>query len=288
MNPSFLPYVNLLEKTTTAVVSLAKSASLAGVSPTPLWRAFAAYNENALKGSRCMAFPKDKLNASIELVRTKALSVALPDDIATEFAGLTLIVPGSMDDAKPQDKRFLADPRLMELWSDYAKLRFGPKERAQGFRGKSRPDGVTEFLPFEERQSMEWNESASKFLRKVEEFAKRSDSDSDPITAYQNISGLYSSLLEILPMSSNSYPTALSSFIAYISGSPTMRQNTAVWLWRVKIFLRRGSIDESEESFKRIRAAIREQGNQALNTLLDFDRFYPNRSEKNINVIVVP
>ncbi len=101
LNPSFLPYINSLEKTTEALISLAKSASLAGVSPMPLWRAFATYNRNALKGSRCRAFPRDKLNASIELVKTKSLFFALPDDIASEFAGLMLIEPGGMDDAKP-------------------------------------------------------------------------------------------------------------------------------------------------------------------------------------------
>ncbi len=164
----------------------------------------------------------------------------------------------------------------------------GSKERWAELRGKSRPDGVPAFLPFEERQSLEWDELATKYLRKIEDFAKRSESDSDPITAYQNMGSLYSSLLEILPMSSTSYPNALSSFIAYISASPAMRQHTPVWLWSVKIFLRRGSVDEPEESYKRIRASIREQGNQALNTLLDFDRFNPNRSEKNVNVIVVP
>lgn len=286
LDPSFLPYLQSLGASTDSLILLASRASLSGISTAPLWRAFAAYNRKALTGTRCRAMPAIDLSKKLELVKSKLNSIPLAPEVAEAIANLPTLDPRRYEDAKPSALPFMSDSALKALYIDYATMRFGSEDRRREFIGKSRPDGLTSFIPIEERKSLQWEEQAAKYLRRVEEFAKHNDDDN--LTAFAKVGGLYASFIAILPHSSSSFPSALASYVAYLSASPVMKQQPPIWLWNVKGFLRRGTLDEHERGQELVRAMIRQQGSQVLNTVLDADSFNKIYSESNISTIVVP
>ena len=115
----------------------------------------------------------------------------------------------------------MSDSALKALYIDYATMRFGSEDRRREFIGKSRPDGLNSFIPIEERKSLQWEEQAAKYLRRLEAFAKHNDDDN--LTAFSKVGGLYASFIAILPHSSSSFPSALASYVAYLSASPVMK-----------------------------------------------------------------
>ncbi len=288
LDPSFLPYLATIDAVTDALIDLAKRATLNGFSAEPLWRSFASYNRNALTGTRCGAYPAETLDKRLHAIWAKLDTIKLPPEAAEAFASLVKLEPKQVDDTKPPFESFYANKTSpwYALQIEYQNLRFGPIETRRQFVGKHRPDGLTSFIPLEERKSPAWDDRATKYLRGIEDYVKNTEEDG--LTTFVKTSSLYSTFIEILPHASISFPGALSSYVAYLSAAPFANQEPLIWLFEVKAFLRHGTLDEHEQGYDLVRAAIRQQGGQILNTIIEVDRLNPIRSESNMSTLVVP
>lgn len=287
ITPVFSEYVRSLEDVSEAVISIAKKNDLLLHSNEALWRAFVSYNKRAFSGVRCSKLSKAEVDAALSSLRAKISGLSLPAESAKELLELEKIQPKSSDDGSPELSKFRDDRNYRNLSIvDYAPLRFGDSERRKSFAGrKIRPDGLAEFLPLEERKSSAWITQAQKFLRKIEDFRK--SNEDEPSTHFSKVSGLYSALIELLPPTTELFSEAVSSHLAFLSGSPILKQSPVLWFADVKIMLRRGTLDDHEIGLKRLRSIIRSNGDQVLNTLLDVDQFNPLNNNANMNILFV-
>ena len=288
LNSTYLPYLQSLDGATDALVTLGNRATAIRVPSDSLWRGFATYNRNALAGVRCTEMPSDVVTEKLKKIQTKMAALNLPLESAEDIAALSEIKPKRLDDTKSPYVPFYANSNSpwYAMGLEYQNLRFGPESTRRRFVGKPRPDGLTSFLSLDERKSPEWDERASKHLRQIEAYAKHNDDEA--IESFVKVCDLYSAIIAILPNSSTSFPSALSSFVAYLSASPVAKEQPLIWLVKVKLFLRRGTLDEHEQGYERVRAAIRQGGGQLLNTVLDVDRFNPIRGNSNMSTLVDP
>lgn len=249
LNPSYVPYFAVLDRATDMMLTLSKRASDSGISSAPLWRGFMNYNRKAVTGTRCKAMPEGEVAKHLRNLQTKLQSANLPEEAREILSTLHELKPDRVDETQPKGKKFSSDPEWLKLASDYQELRFGPVETRRQFVGKHRPDGLTSFLPLEERKSHEWDEKATKFLRNLEKMEKQTQDD--PLTSFLKFGGDYGSLIAILPVSNGSFSVAVSSYLAYLASSPILKENPALWLVEVKLFLRRATLDDRDEGIKK-------------------------------------
>jgi hypothetical protein len=285
LSPAFLPYFASLETVTGDLIALAKRSSEIGQSSAGLWQSFAAYNRKALTGVRCTTMPADVLARRLQQVQAKLKTIELPSEAREILDKLESLQPDRLDTSKPELQSFDSDAGSKNLMQQYAELRVGPIESRKRFVGKRRPDGLPSFLPLEERKTAEWDEKAALYLRRIETLVRESQDDS--LASFLKVSEVYSSLIQILPVANNTFAGAVSSYLSYLSASPVLKEYPLVWLVEVKLFLRRGTLDEYEAGQVKVREAIRRQGSDALNALLEVDRFNPMQSNSNMSTLYV-
>lgn len=139
-----------MEPATDALIELAERAAVNGLSAEPLWRAFAAYNRNALTGTRCGAYPAEALAKKLQAIQSELQPMTLlPPKPPKHSPALSKFDPRRIDDAKPPFQSFYADKNSSwyALEIEYQNLRFGPIETRRQFVGKARPDGLNSLIP---------------------------------------------------------------------------------------------------------------------------------------------
>lgn len=285
LDPSFISYVSTVDTVTEALLALSKRASESGSFPAAIWRSFALFHRKALTATRCAFLPEEALKKQIQKLQSKTEAIGMPPEAREIFDLLATLKPDRLNDSKPDYEPVDADSESKELLRDYAELRVGAIETRRQFLGKRRPDGLPSFLSLEERKTIQWDEKASQYLRKIERSAK--DGQSSLLSSFIKTSERYSSLIQILPISNTAFSGTLSSYLAYLSASPILKESPLVWLVEVKLFLRRGTLDEHDDGQLKIREAIRRHGSEALNILLEIDRYNPIQANSNMSTLYV-
>jgi hypothetical protein len=217
---------------------------------------YATYQRAALQAERCADIAQAEIDQHI----------AGNEELAK-------LRPRSLDTKLAKAMMFREDSIYEQFTPLYQDLRFGPLENRRKVASQRREDGLTSFLPMEERRSPRWQAAAEVYLRKVNDYAKLDVKDAD--ATFLKVSTLYGSLIEIAPVSSPFLNAAVGSYLAYMSGSAMLKERPDLWLAQFRMFLRRGTLDDHESGMKLIRKLIRERGNHVMNTLVDLDEFHP-------------
>jgi hypothetical protein len=140
------------------------------------------------------------------------------------------------------------NPELYELALD---LRFGSPEREAKLGKKKRPSGRREWLPLEERTTVEWRLKAEDYLKKLQSFPRNGEWERQGYRLFV-LAAAYPSFLELIPAGPLFAQTA-DSFISLLTSAEERDRDPALWLWAAR------SLIEPEVEFDREQKALLRQ-----------------------------
>lgn len=254
-----------------AILELAKKQDLLGIPTTPLFEAFQSYLKKGMTGPRCKDLGNKVAGQLLEPVVPRVVEYSITEELKKSFANLASLEAKEFIDAHLKYDDYQKDTRYLKLMEDFRELKYGPLEKRREVVSRRRADGMEGFLPLEERKSAAWNLKLEKFLKDLLDYQKADQKD--PIEHFVKVAGTYAQVIEITPSTAESLRNTVSAYLLLLSTSSVRSEYPAVWALEFRKFLRRGLLDEPEQGKTLVRDAIRQAGDQRMNTLMEVENF---------------
>lgn len=238
-----------------------------GYPPQALIASFRAYLVRHLQAARCA----ESLKAD-----TDGRLVETFNEKLVPMAGAGAVTPITDDEAKPVSLdgwakvyEFWTQPAAKELMADYKLLRFGTDEQQAANNAKGRrPDGMTQFLTGEQRNTPEWQAAAQEFLSRLE--AWKQDNDEPAESYFHEVCFMYSGLLDIAPPGSLR-EQVLHSYIDFLKNSEVEHGSPPEWYLEVSRLMK-GATDATAGDVSHVRNEMRSRGDPVMILLVDVQR----------------
>jgi hypothetical protein len=204
-----------------------------GYPPQALIASFRAYLVRHLQAARCA----ESLKAD-----TDGRLVETFNEKLVPMAGAGAVTPITDDEAKPVS---------LDGWA----------------KGR-RPDGMTQFLTGEQRNTPEWQAAAQEFLSRLE--AWKQDNDEPAESYFHEVCFMYSGLLDIAPPGSLR-EHVLHSYIDFLKNSEVEHGSPPEWYLEVSRLMK-GATDATAGDVSHVRNEMRSRGDPVMILLVDVQR----------------
>ncbi|HXF05072.1 MAG TPA: hypothetical protein VNM72_06610 [Blastocatellia bacterium] len=245
------------------VDQLALTCKEKGISNDELLEAFRTYLVNQLSSSRCADTKMEMrsetaLPAVVEYFNTALMGKAFPGQ-----KKMWLISP---DEIKPSKiggsakiEPYWRSSKAKDLLTRLQKLRFNPKAREYTLGEKKEPD---------------WQRGLIELMNDLEAWSAREEkSEAD---YFHQKCVLLTRLLELLPADDSMREGILSSFVAFLSDSPTYRESRIEWFQHVHDLIRWARSRQDTERVKVLKL-LRDSGNSVLVLYAHLEELIPER-----------